>query len=179
MEPFLGMICTFGFNFAPRGWAVCNGQLISISQNNALFALLGTYYGGNGQTVFGLPNLQGRTMIHQGQSPGTSQYAIGQVGGSELVTLINNNLPAHQHFIPASTAAGNTSNPTNARLAAGPKVGSGPNASMLNTYSNDATAATANLLTQPSGNNLPFNIVQPYVVVNHSIALEGIFPSRN
>ncbi|WP_270090704.1 phage tail protein [Sphingobacterium sp. SYP-B4668] len=179
MEPFLGMICTFGFNFAPRGWAICGGQLIAIQQNSALFALIGTYYGGNGQNTFGLPDLRGRVMIGAGQSPGLSNYNIGEVGGAENFTLTINQLPAHSHFIPATTSAGNTSNPTNARLAASPKVGSGPNASTLNTYSNDTAAANATMPTQIIGNNLPTPLIQPYLAVNHCIAIEGIFPSRN
>src|SRR5687767_9318635 len=101
MEPFLGQIQAFGFNFAPRGWAQCQGQLLAINTNTALFSLLGTTYGGNGQTTFALPDFRGRTMVGQGQGPGLSAYTIGQVGGTESVTLTSNNLPAHTHIATA------------------------------------------------------------------------------
>src|SRR5262245_53022514 len=106
-EPFLGEIRTFGFNFAPTGWAMCNGQLLAIAQNTALFSLLGTQFGGNGQTTFALPNLQGRVGIHEGQGAGLSQYTIGQVGGTETVTLTVNQIPAHNH-----SAKGTADDPT-------------------------------------------------------------------
>ncbi|MDQ6777385.1 MAG: tail fiber protein, partial [Actinomycetota bacterium] len=101
-EPFLGEVRTFGFNFAPRGWAFCNGQLLPISQNTALFSLLGTQYGGDGIQTFALPDLRGRVGIHQGSGPGLSPYAIGQTGGTETVTLTSNEMPAHNHSVNAS-----------------------------------------------------------------------------
>jgi microcystin-dependent protein len=197
-EPFLGEIIMFAGNFAPRGWALCNGQLLSVSQNSALFAILGTTYGGNGQTTFALPNLQGRVPVHQGQSPGTSQYTLGEVSGTESVTLTINELPAHNHTVAlsgtgnvsvalgASSANGNAPVPGPTTVPA--KVASGLNA--LNAYSTTApdttllpvnTTTTVNVSgnTGVVGNNLPVPIVQPYVVVNFIIATEGVFPSRN
>src|SRR6266480_4308295 len=114
-EPFLGEIRTFGFNFAPRGWAQCNGQLLSISQNTALFSLLGTTYGGNGQTTFALPDLRSRVPIHQGQGPGLSQYSIGQSAGNESVTLNQSQMPAHIHPVamPCNTDDPNAGSPKN------------------------------------------------------------------
>jgi microcystin-dependent protein len=197
-EPFLGEIIMFAGNFAPRGWALCNGQLLSVSQNSALFAILGTTYGGNGQTTFALPNLQGRAPVHQGQSPGTSRYTLGEVGGTENVTLTINELPAHNHTVAlsgtgnvsvalgASSANGNAPAPGPTTVPA--KITSGLNT--LNAYSTTApdttllpvnTTTTVNVSgnTGVVGSNLPVPIVQPYVVVNFIIATEGIFPSRN
>lgn len=197
-EPFVGEIMMFAGNFAPRGWALCNGQLLSISQNSALFAILSTTYGGDGQTTFGLPNLQGRAPIHAGQSPGTSQYILGEASGTENVTLTINELPAHNHSVALSgtgnvsvaqgacTAAGNTPTPGPTTVPA--KVPGGVNG--ISAYSTTApdttllpvsTTTTVNVSgnTGVAGNNLPVPIVQPYVVVNFIIALEGVFPSRN
>jgi len=197
-EPFLGEIIMFGGNFAPRGWAFCNGQLMSISQNSALFSILGTTYGGDGQTTFALPNLQGRVPVHAGQSPGTSRYVLGEVSGTENITLTANELPAHVHTVAlsgtgnvsvalgASSAAGNAPAPGPTTVPA--KVASGLNT--LNAYSTTApdttllpvnTTTTVNVAgnTGVAGNNLPVPVVQPYVVVNFIIATEGMFPSRN
>ncbi|MGE6434667.1 phage tail protein [Shewanella baltica] len=197
-DPFIGQISMFAGNFAPRGWAFCNGQLLSVSQNSALFAILGTTYGGNGQTTFALPNLQGRVPVHQGQSPGMSQYNLGQTGGTENVTLTANELPAHVHSVAlngtgntsvalgASSANGNTAIPGPATVPA--KVVSGLTA--LNAFSTTApdttlspatatTTVNVNGNTGIAGNNMPVHIVQPYQVVNFIIALEGLFPSRN
>lgn len=196
-EPFLGEIIMFGGNFAPRGWAFCSGQLLSISQNAALFSILGTTYGGDGQSTFALPNLQGRVPVHQGQSPGTSSYFLGQVGGSENVTLTANELPAHAHTVAlsgtgnvsvalgASSANGNASAPGPTTVPA--KVASGLNA--LNAFSTTApdttllpvtttTTVAVNGNTGLTGSNTPVPVVQPYLAINFIIALEGIFPSR-
>lgn len=172
-EPFLGQICTFGFNFAPRGWAFCNGQLLPISQNSALFALLGTIYGGDGRTTFALPNLQSRVPIHFGQGPGLSSYSIGQQGGSENNTLTIQQMPSHNHSLTAHGEDANSSSPTNNRPATA--IGSPSPPSI---YSNQA--ADTNM--QPTGNtggNQPVNNLQPYLAINFCIALVGIFPSRN
>jgi microcystin-dependent protein len=169
-EPFLGMIAIYGFNFAPRGWAYCNGQILPIAQNTALFSLLGTMYGGNGQTTFGLPDLRGRFANHFGQGPGLSSYDQGQVGGTENVTLSVTQIPAHGHPIapPASTNSPTASKPTNSVPAAGNIYDAGPgNATMFNFQSG---------LT---GGNQPAPIMNPYLTLNYCIALEGIFPSRN
>jgi len=197
-DPFIGEIIMFAGNFAPRGWAFCNGQLLSIQSNQALFAIIGTTYGGNGTNTFGLPNLQGRVPVHQGQSLGMSQYNLGQSGGTENVTLTANELPAHVHSVAlngtgntsvafgASSANGNTATPGPTTVPA--KVVSGLTA--LNAFSTTApdttlspatatTTVNVNGNTGIAGNNMPVHIVQPYQVVNFIIALEGLFPPRN
>ena len=197
MDAYLGMIVAFGFNFAPRGWAFCQGQLLAINSNQALFALLGTTYGGNGVQTFGLPDLRGRTLIGQGQGAGLSNYSMGQLSGSESTTLGITNMPAHVHTMPstAATQAGNAvagngdaSTPENNYLALSPKVGSGPNATQLKTYATTAATpvklgggaiSTTAATTGQAGGSQPFSILQPYLVINCCIALEGIFPSRN
>lgn len=166
--PFIGMIVMFGGNFAVRNWAFCNGQLISIAQNTALFSILGTTYGGNGQTTFGLPDLRGRVPIHPGQGPGLSNYSLGQMGGVENVTLIANQMPAHNHTLNAKdTAAGDTLPNNNVFSEGGIYVAGPPNAVM-----NPASIGNA-------GGNQPHTNIQPYNCVNFIIALFGIFPSRN
>lgn len=197
-EPFLGEIRIWSGNFAPRGWAFCQGQLLSIAQNTALFSILGTTYGGNGQTTFGLPDLRGRAPISQGQGPGLSSYVLGQMSGVENVTLTLNELPAHNHTVAlsgtgdvsvslgASSANGNASTPGPTTVPA--KVASGLNT--LNAYSTTApdttllpvtttTTVAVNGNTGISGSNTPVPIMQPYLAVNFIIALEGIYPSRN
>lgn len=171
-QPFLGMIALFGFNFAPRGWAFCNGQLLPIAQNNALFALLGTMYGGDGRTTFALPNLQGRVPVHFGQSPGTSQQQIGQVGGAEATTLLAQNLPSHNHSLNAVSETGETSDPTGAFL--------GNTGALDKEYRTSGTRVIMNAnAIGNTGDSQPLSIVQPYLVVNYCIALQGIFPSRD
>lgn len=165
--PFLGMIITVGFNFAPRGWAQCNGQILPIAQNTALFSLLGTTYGGNGQTTFALPDLRSRVPVHTGQGPGLSSYDLGQQGGQESVTLNVNEMPLHQHSA-AATGAFATKNPGGQVPAPGGAYGSPP----------DATNMHANMI-RPAGGSQPHENVQPYLTINFCIALEGIYPSRN
>lgn len=171
MDPFLGQIQAFGFNFPPQGWAFCDGQLLSIAQNSALFALLGTTYGGNGQTTFALPDLRGRSMVHAGQGPGLSPIQQGQSAGTENATILIANMPAHTHNVTVSvnTATGEDSVPTN-------KI-----ASSTNAFSEDVTAnaVLGGVNQQPAGGNQPLAIRNPYVGIYHSIALQGIFPSRN
>lgn len=167
MDPFIGQIMMVGFNFAPKGWALCDGQLLPIAQNQALFSLLGTFYGGDGRTTFALPNLQGRVPIHQGNSAGTSTYAIGTSGGVEQVALQVNNLPAHTHAANCNTASGAKSNPANNFWAKAPAYAASTNAQM---------AATA---IGSTGGNQPLTVVQPFLCVNFIIALQGIFPSRD
>lgn len=180
-EPFVGGIYLVGFNFAPQGFAMCNGQLLSISQNTALFSLLGTFYGGDGVTTFGLPDLRGRVPIHQGQGSGTSPYSVGQVGGQETVTLTTAQLPSHNHALGAVQGAGTTNLPSGAYLAAGPFTGSGPNATALNTYTvNTTPPASLNAASiQTAGGGQPHTNIQPYLCVTYIIALQGIFPARN
>lgn len=180
-EPFVGEIKMFGGNFAPRGYAFCNSQLMSIQQNTALFSLLGTTYGGDGRVTFGLPNLQGRAPMHWGSSPGLTPRAIGEIGGAESATLNSSNLPAHVHpvAIPCSTSDGTAGNPQNQVLA----VPNAPEAgSSVNGYAAAATGP-ATLLPFNSGiaggANAPIPTVSPFLCVSFIIALNGIFPSRN
>ena len=181
MEPFIGQIMAVGFNFAPRGWAMCDGSLLSIAQNSALFSLLGTMYGGDGRTTFAIPDLRGRAMIGMGQGPGLSNHSQGQPGGTEQVTLTSVQMPAHSHTLQLTAAVQvATSNP-NSDEAAG--------SFLTNTASNFyATAGTAgnNLggvsvsgTAANTGGNQPFSIMQPYLAMNYIIALQGIFPSRS
>jgi microcystin-dependent protein len=173
-EPFLGQIQTFGFGFAPRGWAQCNGQILPIAQNTALFSLLGTTYGGNGQTTFALPDLRSRWPNHQGQGPGLSSYDLGQVGGVENETLTIQNMPAHNHpaTVGANSEGSTSADPTNNFLG---------NTAVGNIYAGAGGAnMNANMVTIGiSGGSQPFPVIQPYLTINFCIALEGIFPSRN
>jgi microcystin-dependent protein len=172
-EPFLGMIIIVPYNFAPRGWAFCAGQLLAIAQNTALFSLLGTTYGGNGQTNFGLPDLRSRVPVGQGQSPGNSYYDLGQVGGTESVTLIVQQIPSHTHPVAAS------SNDANANRAANAALASPPTAIYDSAGPDGRTTMSPNMIPPSGGGNQPHDNIQPYQVLNYCIAMEGIFPSRN
>lgn len=167
-EPFIGQITLFGGNFAPRGWAFCSGQLLSISQNTALFSILGTTYGGNGQTTFALPDLRGRVPVHPGQGPGLANRTLGESSGNENVTLQTEQIPAHGHLFRATTTSANSRIPTGRILAAGP-----------NAYGNGADTQLSNNVVRNTGGGQPHNNMQPWLGVNYIIALEGIFPSRN
>jgi microcystin-dependent protein len=161
-EPFLGEIRMFSFSFPPRGWALCNGQILSIQQNAALFAILGTTYGGNGQTTFALPNLQGNAPAHVGNS-----ITLGQVGGSAGVTLTTSQI-GHGHAVSASaTATSDTAG------------GNFPATSATSIYGSKADTTMNAAVISPSGGGVAHNNMQPYLVVNFAIALTGIFPSRN
>ena len=173
MEPYLGQILMVAFNFAPVGWALCNGQILPINQNQALFSLLGTYYGGNGTTNFALPNLQGRVPIHMG-SNGSSNYVVGQMGGAESVALTVNNLPAHSHTANCNSLPGTSAEPAKNFWAE--SVSKGPGVLSYAATANAQMAPTAIGIT---GGNLPVSVVQPFLCVNFIIALQGIFPSRN
>ena len=171
-DPFVAEIRIFAGNFAPRGWALCNGQLLPISQNTALFSLLGTFYGGDGKSTFALPNLQGSAPVHQGQGPGLSMYFIGQTGGEPSVTLINSEMPAHTHSVSASATDGGDRSPANERFAVG--VGG------VNSYAAPGAAAVlAPQATAAVGGNLPHNNLMPYLTLTFIIALQGIFPPRS
>jgi microcystin-dependent protein len=174
-NPFLGEIRMFGGNFAPKGWALCNGQLLAISQNTALFSLLGTIYGGNGTTTFALPDLRGRVPIHFGQGAGLSNYTQGQQAGSESVTLLVGQLPAHNHTISGVASGGNQAGPANGSFAiesTGTSLNYASSSSPPNSPMNPA------MLSQ-TGQNQPHNNIQPYLCINFIIALIGIFPARN
>ena len=171
-QPFLAAIFLFAATFAPRGYAFCNGQLLSIAQNTALFSLIGTTYGGNGTTTFGLPDFRGRVPIHAGQGPGLSNYIQGEMSGSENTTLLVTNLPQHNHPLVATSEAGSTSDPTGAYL--------GNTGALDREYNTSGTLVNMHPgAVGISGGSQPFNNLQPYLVVNFIIALEGIFPSRN
>jgi len=172
-EPFIGEIRMVGFNFAPRGWALCNGQLLSIASNNALFSLLGTYYGGDGRTTFALPNLQGRVPMHYGSGAGLSPRLIGEAAGQESVSLTEAQLPAHTHKARASSLKGNTNSPVG-------RVWSKDAGVQSATYtSNAADADMAAGAIAPAGGGQPHNNMPPYLAVNFIIALQGIYPARD
>jgi microcystin-dependent protein len=170
-QPFLGEIVIVAFNFAPVGWASCNGQLLPISENDALFNLIGTTYGGDGQSTFALPDLRGRVPIHQGQAPATSNYVIGETGGEETVTLSLNQIPAHEHPISGQSAVGTNSIPAGSVWASQSRLNVYSSATP-NTPMNSASVSTA-------GGNQPHDNRSPYLVVNYIISLFGIFPSQN
>jgi len=162
-----------GFNFPMRGWALCNGQTMSIAQNTALFSIIGTFYGGNGTTTFALPNLQGRFPMHQGTGQGLTPTTVGESKGSSAVSVLFSNLPPHVHTLLAAPGAPTTTDPTGAALATLPR--SEPpiyNGGPVNTTLSPAAV-------EPAGGNVPFQNLQPFLAVNFVIALSGIFPSRN
>jgi len=167
-EPFIGQLMCVGFNFAPRGWAFCEGQLLPIAQNTALFSLLGTMYGGDGRTTFGLPDLRGRVPIGFGQGPGLSNYQQGSAGGSEAVTLTTQQMPSHSHAVNANNSDATDTVPTNQYPAAGGAY----------TASNPNTTMNANMIGAAGGSQGHSNM-QRYLTLNWIIALEGIFPSRS
>lgn len=182
MEGTIGEILMFAGNFAPRSWAFCNGQLLPIAQNQALFSILGTTYGGDGRTTFALPDLRGRVPIHAGQGPGLSDRRLGQAGGSETNTVNAAQLPAHTHAatgtaaLPALSVEGDTATPTNAIPAK-----SGMGEPDYSTGAGDTTMApaTVEVTVQSAGGNQPVNNMQPFLGINYIICLQGIFPSRN
>lgn len=171
-DPFIGEIKIVGFNFPPRGWAFCDGQLLSIAQNTALFSILGTTYGGNGQSTFGLPNLQGRAPMHFGQGPGLTPYSLGETSGQETVTLTSTQIPLHNHGLSASSVNGSVDNPTGAIFASS----GGRGRPLLYATGGNQTQMAA---TQVGGGSQPHENVQPYLALNFIIALQGVFPARN
>jgi microcystin-dependent protein len=178
-QPFLGQIALFPYNFAPRGWALCQGQLLAISQNTALFALLGTMYGGNGINTFALPDLRSRVPISSGQGPGLSSYAQGEVLGVETVTLLSTENGIHSHTLFADTSNGTTVVATGNQLAH-PFSGSRTSANTGLIYSTTApNTSLAPTEISFTGGNLPHNNIQPYQCLSYCIALQGIFPARN
>lgn len=171
-DQFVAEIRIFPFNFPPTGWAFCNGQILPISQNTALFALLGTTYGGDGKSTFALPDLQGQVPLQPGQGPGLSVRDLGETGGTETVTLLASEMPRHTHNVNATTQPGEDPDPTNDLL--GRSVGA-------QLYQDNTTANLVQLAPTslaPSGGSLPHNNMQPYLTLNFCIALQGIFPQR-
>jgi microcystin-dependent protein len=172
MDPFIAEIKIFAGNFAPRAWAFCDGQLLPISQNSALFSLLGTTYGGDGRTTFGLPDLRGRTPIGPRNGPGLSDYALGQRGGAEHIQLNSAQMPSHNHLIRAVTTGGTSTTPTDNLLA--------DSAAFDNEFS-DATANTnmSSAMVSSAGGNLAHENRQPFLALNYIICIQGVFPSRS
>lgn len=166
---FIGEIRMTGFNFAPQGWALCNGQLLPISQYTALFSILGTYYGGDGVTTFALPNLQSRAAIHQGEGAGLSSYSIGENMGAENVALLTQHMPGHSHTPMANASTVNQ---------ASPAAGVWGNSQQSNYSASGPVTMAAGAVAQAGGNQ-PHSNIQPYLVINFVIALQGIYPSRN
>lgn len=170
-DPFVAEIRIFPFNFAPKGWAWCDGQVLPISQNTALFSLLGTTYGGDGRSTFALPNLQGRAPMHPGQGPGLSLHDLGETGGSDTVTLLESELPAHSHAVSASQADGIERRPAGQQLAAG--IGG------IAAYAPPGSLIPMSPLTlAPAGGGQLHNNLQPYLTLYFCIALQGVFPPR-
>ncbi|MEO6523477.1 MAG: tail fiber protein [Mucilaginibacter sp.] len=208
-SPFIGQIQSFGFNYPPRGWMLCQGQTMSISQYTTLFALIGTTYGGDGVQTFVLPDLRGRVAIAQGHGPGLSNYVIGQVTGTESINILQANLPAHTHVATFTPSGGGGGTPLTATLnvvnAAGTAVLAGATGtsylagahglgSAAGIYATTGTTTALNpgsitvsgsaggggtVINALAGNNIPIPILQPYLAINYSIAMEGLFPSRN
>jgi microcystin-dependent protein len=171
-DPFVAEIRIFPFNFAPKGWAFCNGQLLPISQNTALFSLVGTMYGGDGKSTFGLPNFQGRAPMFWGQGPGLSDYSEGEMSGSTTVTLLQGEMPTHNHNLMVDTIDPGDSNvPTNNALARS------SGASIYNTTGGTQYQLAPQTLA-PYGNSQPHNNMQPYLGLNFCIAMQGVFPPR-
>jgi microcystin-dependent protein len=170
-DPFVAEIRIFPFNFAPKGWAWCDGQLLPLSQNTALFSLLGTTYGGNGKSNFALPDLQGRAPMHPGQGPGLSLHDLGETGGSETVTLLESEIPSHSHQMSVSSQLGLENLPTGQRFAMGDGINLYSPAANLTAMANEALA--------PAGGDQPHNNMMPYLTYYFNIALQGVFPPRS
>lgn len=171
MDPFIGMIIMFAGNFAPRGWALCDGQLLPISANQALFSILGTTYGGDGRTTFQLPNLQSRVPMHAGRGPGLSPRPLGSMGGTESETLSIGQMPMHNHLVHAANQGGDDSNPLTGQAF-------GTDGDDLYLEASQSTAMPSGVITN-NGGSQPHNNVQPFQCVNFIIALVGIYPSRS
>jgi microcystin-dependent protein len=178
-DQFVGEIRTFPFNFAPVGWALCDGQIMSISQNMALFSLIGTYYGGDGRSNFALPNFQGAIPVHQGTGTGLSAYVIGQSGGDVSVTLLQSQNGAHTHALTAIAQTATNANPEGGLFMTG-HYAAGSVGGKIAAYTADAPNADMNATAiVQAGNGLPHNNMMPYLALNFCIALQGIFPQRS
>jgi len=172
MDPFVAEIRIFPFNFAPKGWAWCDGQLLPLSQNTALFSLLGTTYGGNGKSNFALPDLQGRAPMHPGQGPGLSLHDLGEIGGSETVSLLESEIPSHSHALMAQNSPADSPIPSNNAFArvSGATPYLPPAGATVTPLSDNALA--------PSGGDQPHNNLMPYLTFYFCIALQGVYPPR-
>ena len=173
MDPFVAEIRIFPFNFAPKGWAFCDGQILPLSQNTALFSLLGTTYGGDGKSNFALPDMQGNIPMHPGRGPGLSEHFLGETGGSDTVSLLESEIPSHSHAWMASNADSNNQSPVGQLVAAG--LGGvtfygEQNAGALTTLNDNVLA--------PAGGDQPHNNLQPYLTLNFCVALQGVYPPR-
>ncbi len=170
-DPFVAEIRIFPFNFAPKGWAWCDGQLLPLSQNTALFSLLGTTYGGNGMSNFALPDLQGRAPMHPGQGPGLSLHDLGETGGSETVTLLESEIPSHSHALRANTLDSADTNVPSPNASFALSSGGG-------LYQAASTGTLSDQALAPVGGDQPHNNLQPYLTFYFCIALQGVFPPR-
>ena len=180
-QPYIGVIFAHSGTFAPLNWALCQGQVQSIADNETLYTLIGTNFGGDGQVTFNLPDLRGRIPVGQGQGPGLSNYVLGQMSGTESVTVLSTQMPTHNHLVNTVNSQGNAAVPTTSSYIAGTYSGSGSSALAINFY---GAAATSGVTLAPStvsiaGNNQPINIIQPVLATQYIISLYGIFPSRN
>lgn len=177
---FLGQIIQGGWNFAPRGFALCNGQILAIAQSQALFSLLGTTFGGNGTTTFGIPDLRGRAMVNWGEGQGLSPINIGETGGAESATLNVNNLPSHTHTLSAASVKASLQNPAQGSVLGHSVDGAQNPAALPEIYCPAGTATPVSLAgVGLTGSNVPFAIRSPFLAITCAIAVEGIFPSRN
>lgn len=172
-DPFVAEIRIFPFNFAPKGWAWCDGQLLPLSQNTALFSLLGTTYGGNGKSNFALPDLQARAPMHPGQGPGLSLHDLGETGGSETVTLLQSEIPSHTHQLKGTVEDG-----TQGTLAQNITLATSVNGTLYQNSVNSNLVPMSPQALAPAGGNLPHNNMQPYLTCYFCIALQGVFPPR-
>jgi microcystin-dependent protein len=173
MDPFVAEIRIYPFNFAPKGWAFCDGQILPLSQNTALFSLLGTTYGGDGKSNFALPDMQGNAPMHPGQGPGLSLHDLGETGGSETVSLLESEIPAHSHFVRGHTAdAGDNTAPASTVVLA-----KSNNGQAYQTVVTGLTQMASQALT-PAGGDQPHSNMMPYLTLNFCIALQGVFPPR-
>jgi microcystin-dependent protein len=172
MDPFVAEIRIFPFNFAPKGWAFCDGQILPLSQNTALFSLLGTTYGGDGKSNFALPNMQGNVPMHPGQGPGLSLHDLGEIGGSETVTLLESEIPNHVHALRGDRNVSETPDPAANTLGRG---------SSINAYQNNVSQNLVPMAAEalvPAGGDQPHNNMQPYLTLSFCIALQGVYPPR-
>jgi microcystin-dependent protein len=173
-DPFVAEIRIFPFQITPKGWARCDGQLLPISQNTALFSLLGTFYGGDGKSNFALPDVGGRAPMHPGQGPGLTEHFLGETGGAETVSLLESEMPAHSHGLQASNSAGIAQSPVGNLLAGGV----GGIAMYADPPPPGSLTALSDVALPPAGGDQPHNNMQPYLTLNFCIALQGVFPPR-